>query len=213
MQIRILDDRVEIDGYVNAVERNSKPLMSRAGRFVERICKGAFEKALQRNDDVHILLNHDWNRDLGSTKHGNLELEEDAIGLKAHAIVTDPEVIKRAQNGDLVGWSFGFSVSDDDIEESIEHGVRTRAVKDLDLFEVSVLDRTKTPAYEGTLITTRDDGKVQYQGVAMLGRVAIQECRTKKTEKGSNVETKGETRKPDYTEAEKIIAAMKGKMA
>ena len=37
----------------------------------------AFKKALKRNDDVKILLNHDKKRELGSTKKGNLELEED----------------------------------------------------------------------------------------------------------------------------------------
>ena len=58
MQIRIRADSVEIDGYVNAVERNSKPLWSRMGQFVERICAGAFAKALERNDNVEILLNH-----------------------------------------------------------------------------------------------------------------------------------------------------------
>ena len=47
MQVRIKGDSVEIDGYVNAVERKSKPLWSRIGQFVERICKGAFSKALQ----------------------------------------------------------------------------------------------------------------------------------------------------------------------
>ena len=74
MQIRIRADSVEIDGYVNAIERNSKPLWSRVGQFVERICKGAFASALTRNDDVRILLNHDESRDLGGQKDGNLEL-------------------------------------------------------------------------------------------------------------------------------------------
>lgn len=156
MNINIRQDSVEIEGYVNAIERNSKPLFSRMGKFIERICKGAFGKALKRNDDVHILLNHDWNRDLGSTKKGNLELEEDNIGLKARATITDKDVIEKAQNGDLVGWSFGFS--DVDVDNTIENGLPTRAVKDLDLYEVSILDREKTPAYEGNLINARDAG-------------------------------------------------------
>ena len=81
MKINIREDKVEIEGYVNAIERYSKPLMSRIGQFIERICKGAFKKAINRNNDIHILLNHDWKRDLGSTKLGNLELKEDNIGL------------------------------------------------------------------------------------------------------------------------------------
>lgn len=155
MEIRVKDDSVEVEGYVNAIERTSKPLMSRAGKFIERICKGAFKKALNRNEDIHILLNHDWNRDLGSTKEGNLKLEEDNIGLRATATITDPDVVKKARDGDLVGWSFGFT--DRDVEESEERGLPLREVRDLDLYEVSILDRSKVPAYDGTLIMARDD--------------------------------------------------------
>ena len=171
MDITLREDKVEIEGYVNAVERNSKPLLSRMGKFIERICKGAFKRAIERNDDIHILLNHDWNRDLGSTKKGNLELYEDSIGLKARAIITDPEVVEKAKNGDLVGWSFGFS--DVDVENSFENGLPTRAVKDLDLYEVSVLDREKIPAYEGNLITARSDEKIQYRSEPLLVRLDI----------------------------------------
>lgn len=172
MQIRVKEDSVEIEGYVNAIERNSKPLMSRVGQFIERICKGAFKKALRRNDDVHILLNHDWNRDLGSTKQGNLELEEDNIGLKARAIITDKEVIEKARNGELVGWSFGFQ--DRDVENTIERGMPHRAVKDLDLAEVSILDKRKKPAYDGTLIMARDDSEeLHFRGEDFIDEVSI----------------------------------------
>lgn len=174
MEIRVKDDSVEITGYVNAVERASKPLWSRVGQFIERICKGAFNKAINRNDDIHILLNHDWNRDLGSTKQGNLELEEDNIGLKARAIITDKEVIKKARNGELVGWSFGFQ--DREVENTIESGMPHRAVKDLDLAEVSILDRSKTPAYDGTLIMARDDSKeLHFRGEDFIDEVSIRE--------------------------------------
>lgn len=158
MKIKIRADSVEIEGYVNAVERLSKPLMSRVGKFIERICAGAFRKALKRADDVHILLNHDWTRDLGSIKRGNLELEEDNIGLHARATITDPEVVEAARSGDLVGWSFGFK--DRDVENAMEDGLPLRRVRDLDLYEVSILNRKMRPAYAGTLISTRAiDGK------------------------------------------------------
>ena len=175
MKINIREDHVEIEGYVNAIERNSKPLMSRIGQFIERICKGAFKRALKRNNDVHILLNHDWNRDLGSTKQGNLKLEEDNIGLKARATITDPEVIQKARNGDLVGWSFGFQ--DRDVVNSIQDGMPHRAVKDLDLHEVSILDRRKSPAYDGTLITARsENNEMQFRGEDFIDEdVSIEE--------------------------------------
>ena len=173
MEIRVREDHVEIEGYVNAVERNSKPLWSRMGQFIERICKGAFKKALKRNDDVKILLNHNPKRVLGSTKEGNLELEEDNIGLRARATITDPDVIKKARNGELVGWSFGFT--DRDVETTIERGLPARAVKDLNLEEVSILDRSKTPAYDGTLIMAREeDGEVHFRGEDFIDDVSIE---------------------------------------
>lgn len=166
MKIQIREDSVTIEGYVNAVERASKPLYSRLGRFVEKICAGAFKRALARADDVRILLNHDYNRDLGGIKDGNLELEEDNIGLHARAVITDPEVIKDARNGDLVGWSFGFDDIPNGVEETRdeESGLPFRKVKDLTLYEVSLLNRRKTPAYVGTLVNVRDDGTTMYYG-------------------------------------------------
>ena len=216
MEIRIKNDSVEIEGYVNAIERNSKPLMSRIGQFIERICKGAFKNAISRNDDIHILLNHDWNRDLGSTKQGNLKLEEDNIGLKARAVITDPAIIKKAKRGDLVGWSFGFE--DRDVVKTIENGVTLRAVKDMDLHEVSILDRTKSPAYEGTLITARSENrKMQFRSEPFSdGEVVTHKCRDK--EPGSK-EMEHEPESPipeqkpiDYTKYENMIKQMKGEL-
>ena len=231
MKVNIRADKVEIEGYVNAIERDSKPLWSRVGQFIERICKGAFKKALKRNDDVHILLNHDWDRDLGSTKAGNLELEEDNIGLKARATITDPEVIEKARAGDLVGWSFGFT--DRDVINSIRDGMPHRAVKDLDLAEVSILDRRKSPAYEGTLISARsEDDIVHFRGEDFIDDVEVtgeqpekqpETVETATTEVVVEVQEKPEeTEAPneaepkqqevvniDYSKYEKIIAEMK----
>lgn len=227
MKVNIRADKVEIEGYVNAIERDSKPLWSRVGQFIERICKGAFKKALKRNDDVHILLNHDWTRDLGSTKQGNLELEEDNIGLRVRACITDPEVVKKARAGELVGWSFGFS--DRDVINSIRDGMPHRAVKDLDLAEVSILDKRKSPAYEGTLITARaEEDVVHFRGEDFIDEVEIKEEQPEKqpetVEENTTevVEVQEETpednepkqqeivdKEIDYSKYEEIIAEMK----
>ena len=206
MDITLREDKVEIEGYVNAVERNSKPLLSRMGKFIERICKGAFKRAIERNDDIHILLNHDWNRDLGSTKQGNLELYEDSIGLKARGIITDPEVVEKAKNGDLVGWSFGFS--DVDVENGFENGLPTRAIKDLDLYEVSILDREKVPAYEGNLITARSDEKIQYRSEPLLVKLEIKNT-VDKTRADVKSPPENIIEKIDYSKYEKIIKEIK----
>ena len=205
MRVQIREDSVEIDGYVNAVERKSKPLRSRMGQFIERICKGAFGKALKRNDNVRLLLNHDWNRDLGGTKEGNLELAEDAIGLRARATVTDPEVIDKARNGDLVGWSFGFEDVPDGVERSVEDGMPTRSVKDLNLKEVSILDRSRTPAYDGTMVSVRSEEDFINHGEDLITDVEIRELPTE--------EKPQEEELPlaiDYSKYEEWIKEMKG---
>lgn len=216
MLVRVKDEEtVEISGYVNAIERNSKTLKDRIGSFVERICKGAFSKALKRNDDVHILLNHDWKRDLGSTKKGNLELKEDNIGLKAKAVIEDPDIVKKARQGDLIGWSFGFT--DAHVERSFGQGLLHRIVKDLNLFEVSILDRTRSPAYEGTLITVRDDEEILV-GDDFIDSIELREEPQDKSKLQQIEEEKTtkptpkpeETPKPiDYSKYEYMIKQMK----
>lgn len=197
MKIRVRDDSVEIEGYVNAIERLSKPLNSRIGKFTERIKKGAFKRAIERNDNVHILLNHNWDKDLGSTKQGNLKLNEDSIGLRAKAVINDREVIEKARNGDLVGWSFGFT--DRDVDTHSEDGMTTRDVKDLDLYEVSILDRTRTPAYEGTMVSVRSDENI-YHSSPLETEIEIRDESTPE-EKHKDI---------DYSKAENLIKEMKG---
>ena len=199
MEVNIRNDHVEVEGYVNAVERNSKPLNSRLGGFVERISKGAFADAIKRNSDVHVLLNHDWTRDLGSTAKGNLELSEDSIGLRARAEIYDKDVIKKARNNELVGWSFGFTDKDVDTETDSDTNLPLRKVRSLDLYEVSILDNSRTPAYEGTLLNARDK-QLQFYGVDMIGKVQVRD-----------LEQNEQKEKPiDYSMAEKIISDMKG---
>lgn len=203
--VRIKDDSIEIEGYVNAIERRSRPLMSRIGRFVERICKGAFKKAIERNGNIRLLLNHNWERDLGGTKDGNLVLTEDNIGLHARATISDKEVIEKARNGSLVGWSFGFN--DREVENHVEDGIPTRDVKDLDLFEVSILDRTKTPAYEGTLLSVRSDEEFEFHGEPFVTEIEIRE-----EQKGESQKVVEEPKKIDYSKYENLIKEMKGEI-
>lgn len=197
MQITVRQDSVEIDGYVNAIERLSKPIKSRLGQFRERVCKDAFKKAIARNDNIRLLLNHNWDKDLGGTKDGNLELTEDNIGLRARTTITDPETVKKARNGDLVGWSFGFQ--DRDVESLNDGDMPTRAIKDLDLFEVSLLDRSRTPAYDGTLVTVRSEDDVQWHGEAFVTEIQVRTIE----------EPVKEEKEIDYSKAEAIIKELK----
>ena len=153
-------DTVTIEGYVNAVERNSKPLYERGLHFIERIASGAFKRAIRRASNIQALLNHDKLHEIANTSSGTLELEEDNIGLRAKLTTSDPEVVKDANEGNLVGWSFGFREIPEETKQMIdpETGLPLRKINNLELIEVSLLNRKRTPAYSGTLVEVRSDG-------------------------------------------------------
>lgn len=224
MKVRVRGDIVEIEGYVNAVERKSKVLSDRFGDFVERIKAGAFGRALKENPNVRILLNHNWDRDLGGTD-SNLKLEEDNIGLHARATINDREVAEDARNGNLVGWSFGFADVEGGVEITQEEGLPVRNVKDLELYEVSLLNRKAIPAYDGTLVTVRaDGGNVNLAGVEEFKDIEIEDAESeevkveaeKMQERADEVESNNDNEHADdngavdYTKYKKIIAEMEG---
>ena len=162
MRIEIRADCVRIDGYVNAVERDSKVLQDREGKFIEKIKAGAFKRALDRAGrtgyDVKVLLNHDYGKKLTSTGAGAY-IREDNIGLRCTCEIRDETVMKKAREGKLSGWSFGFISLK--TKKETRDGVQYREIQDLDLKEVSILDDTRTPAYNGTSIETRSDDLIE----------------------------------------------------
>lgn len=163
MKIEIRADSVLIDGYVNAVERDSKVLHNAKGPFVEKIKAGTFQRALDRAKrtgyDVKVLLNHDYSKELTSTRDANTKIYEDNIGLRCKCEIRDADVMKKAREGKLTGWSFGFLKIRDswDTENDMSH----RELRELELKEVSILDDRKVPAYSGTSIETRDDDLIE----------------------------------------------------
>ena len=154
MKIEIRNDSVVLDGYVNAVARDSKELHENGKTFVEQIEPRAFDRALKRANEILCLLNHNYNNVLGSTKDGNIQLREDNIGLRATCTITNPEVIKSAKENRLRGWSFGFSPLRQKITK-LASGIEHRIVEELNLFEVSIIDDKMIPAYDGTSIEER----------------------------------------------------------
>lgn len=211
MNIRVTDNKISIDGYVNAVERLSHQLSDRLGPFVERVKAGAFKKALGRADDVRLLINHDWERDIGGIKDGNLELSEDAIGLRAHAEITDPKTVADVKSGktQFRGWSFGFT--DREVEQGEENGLTVRNVKDLNLYEVSLIDRSRVPAYDGTLVAVRSADDSERVNIADVTESEIK-LRVEEKEQPTNNDNHADENKGavDYTKYKEIIADMKG---
>ena len=158
MKIEIRNDKAVVSGYVNAVGRDSRPITDVRGKFVEQIEPGAFRASLERSENVDLLLNHDKSKVYASTKDGSLKLTEDSIGLRAEAVLTDAEMIRKARSGEFRGWSFGMYVGDSAMEERAE-GIPRRHVKSLNMFEVSLIDKSRIPCYVGTSVECRAEGE------------------------------------------------------
>lgn len=153
MEIRKLENnKLHIRGYVNITDKCSRVLRENNLAFKEKVEVGCFKRALTKADDVLFLLNHDIDKKLGSLKERNLTLKEDNIGLYLDAEVESEELTNLYNNGGFSGFSYGFRTIDDSLKD--ENGTKIRTLKDIDLIEVSILDKTETPAYYGTLVTS-----------------------------------------------------------
>ena len=212
MKIEVREDSVVISGYVNAIERYSKPiretLRGKIRTFIEKIRAGVFKTALKRNDNVLVLLNHNHDRILANTKDGTAKLEEDNIGLRAEVTITDKEVVEKARNNKLVGWSFGFSANADEL--GTDGNSETRTITDLDLYEVSILDDTKSPAYYGTSIEARSSSEkvLEYRNFTVEEGDEMNE----ELEKQEEVEKEDEAKLEMFAEmvATKVLEKIKG---
>lgn len=201
MKVEVRNDKIIIDGYVNAVERESKVLYDTRGEFIEKIRAGVFQKALERADNVKVLLDHEKDRELADTKSGKAKLYEDNIGLRAIVEIDDTEVIEKARNNKLRGWSFGFLCNKED-RKTNEDGIEERVVRDLDLLEVSIIDDKKYPAYIGTSIEMRDDEvKIAEYRNADFSKIEIRDEPEQQPEK--------EVEKIDYSDYEERLKKAK----
>jgi len=132
----------EITGYAALFNELSLDL----GGWRERIAPGAFARSVMDND-VRALWDHDSKYVLGRNRSGTMELEEDERGLGV--VIRPPEtgwardLLLSMKRGDVSQMSFGFYVRDEDWVE--EDGIVVRVLRDVDLFDVSVVTYTAYP--------------------------------------------------------------------
>lgn len=155
MKIKVRDDNsITLEGYINVTNRESKVLTEDGKQFVEVIRPNTFARALKKNENVLMLRDHDFNNKIGD--NSTIELKEDAIGLHYVANIREENTVELAKANKLVGCSFGFTNPTYE-NISVENGLEKRYIKDLDLFEVSILSDSKSPAYEACSVYTRDN--------------------------------------------------------
>lgn len=166
-------------GHAGVFDQWYEAYKSRSYVSREIVRQGAFTQAIQENQDVRALFNHDESYVLGRTRAGTLQLSQDNIGLvsditpPATQLVRDM-VIEPIRRGDISQMSFAFKVRSNaevvltvngDTEVYFDGGqrittrldgdtlVEERELLNLDLFDVSPVT---FPAYEQTDIGLQD---------------------------------------------------------
>ncbi|MEB8657977.1 HK97 family phage prohead protease [Bacillus cereus] len=159
----------KITGY--AAVFNSKTTIG--GWFDEVIEPGAFARSLSENSDIRALFNHNWDNVLGRTKSGTLRLEEDEKGLKFEIELPNTSVgrdlAESMSRGDINQCSFGFWITEENWDYSVEPALRT--IKEVELYEISVVS---IPAYDDTevsLVRSKEIGKEIEQRMKMIKQI------------------------------------------
>lgn len=149
-QTRAEDGELYIEGYF-AVFNSKYWLWDEAYETIE---PGAFDG--QTTEDVRALVNHDTTLVLGRTTAGTLELRQGEKGLWGRIKINQADqdamnLYERVKRGDVSQCSFGFDITEQDVEYSDSEPTvwRIRKVK---LYEVSVVT---FPAYEDTSVEAR----------------------------------------------------------
>ena len=125
----------------------------------EVVDRGAFRAAVQRGDDVTLLVDH-AGLPLARSSSGTLTLSEDERGLRVDTRLdaSDPDVqrlLPKMKRGDLTKMSFGFIAEAEGWDETGPHA--RRSIRSVRLFDVSIVT---DPAYQGTEIALRSRAAV-----------------------------------------------------
>jgi HK97 family phage prohead protease len=144
------DSSPEIEGYAAVFGQLSVDL----GGWRERIAPGAFARSVADND-VRALWDHNSQYVLGRNRAGTLDLAEDERGLGVNirppATTWAEDLLESMRRGDVNQMSFGFYVREDEWID--EDGMLVRVLRDVDLFDVSVVTY---PAYPQTSAEARN---------------------------------------------------------
>ena len=178
MKIEIrADNTAQITGYVNTVERKSRPVITPHGKCIEVVQERAFEKAIEVSGNVNVTVDHDNTHIYASTDSKTLELYEDGIGLHASVIITDKSVIELAKTGKIKGWSFGMYNVVDELEQRAGE-LPIRHIKSLCLDHITLVVN-KTPCYSATSVELRADEDVDIEVRSIQSTVELNRVQEK----------------------------------
>ncbi|MDM5197587.1 phage major capsid protein [Fictibacillus enclensis] len=208
------DATMTVSGYVNKTGQLSE-VLGGAKRFVEKIAKGAFSKAISNAQrDIDFLAEHDSKQILSSTRNNSLQLKEDDQGLYMEATIAPTsygkDYYELIKSGIHRNMSFGFRTVRDSWK-SLGNGLFERTIEELELFEVSVV---RDPAYSQSTIAARGINVVEE--VEVPASVQIKKLEHSDKKEKTNMKTehrygqrkediKAEQRNADYAEFKSIL--------
>jgi HK97 family phage prohead protease len=167
-ELRADDDTRRIVGYAAVFDSDAD-----LGFFEERIAFGAFSRAIDEDQDVRALWNHDANYVLGRTKSKTLTMAEDKVGLRIEIDPPDTQTardfVESIRRGDVDQMSFAFRAVKESWTER-EGELPLRELHDVDLFDVSPVTY---PAYEATSVGVRSAEDIYQEHIQS---VDAQEC-------------------------------------
>ncbi len=169
------DGTMTVKGYVNKTDQLSN-VLGTTKRFVEKIAKGAFSKAiLNAEQDIDFLAEHNSKLILASTRNGSLQLREDEQGLFMSATISQTtwgrDYYQLINDGILRNMSFGFRTLSDSWK-SLGNGLFERTIDELALYEVSVV---KNPAYSQSTIAARGINLIEEVEIPSLAEIKKEE--------------------------------------
>ena len=153
VEVRDQDGQPVITGYAAVYHRSDDPgtEFELLDNYVERIMPGAFDSALETEQDVRGLFNHDPNQVLGRTGAGTMTLSADSIGLRYDILLPDTQlgrdVATSIGRGDVTGSSFSFKVAEGGAEIRKDGDQTVRELRSVHLVDTGPVT---FPAYGST---------------------------------------------------------------
>lgn len=166
-----------VRGHAAVFNRKSHDL----GGFRTVISPGAFDRVLDENPDVHLLIDHDTRYVLARTKNKSLELRVDPQGLHMWARMVDTsysrDLATLMEGGYVDQMSFACDIGDDTWEE--HDGEVTRYIHEASaLYDVTICAQGAFPQTDSQLVASMNDAGDLLASAIEAGRVEGREVAT-----------------------------------
>lgn len=161
------NDIVDVIGYATVYDSPYDVAGGPPLGFRETIARGSAKKSIRDRDDVRFLINHDG-VPLARTGSETMTLRSDDLGLLVTAgldlrSVTARDAVIAMERGDLTEMSFAFQA----IRQEWNDDYTERVIREVKLFDVSLVTYPANPATSATLDGERAESVPEPRGMSL----------------------------------------------